>query len=1283
MTTTTTVDSTSFEAFKSSFASFKEAKASLNIKAVSWDKLFSIYTSSSIEVVEEICIPSDESFETVEPTIVIEENTMNTTTTSMITPVSTSDVAGTFVSVNKDLFSILSTHQVECKVVQPFAATCKRAAGKYFSFKVPASYEAGMYAPQAFMIEVEKYDVSMVELINRNIHVSGIKFDGMTAAQQFAYRIAYAMYANNIGFAKIYEGLLKGYKIFLHSSSMISQNTGKAYRQLSFNTSVKSVGPMGEGSTSKFVNPRIPCDSEFGQNVLVAGQAARLVFESSKKDGKLVASANKVVAREMKLGAGKTAGLTNIGTRSAILIDEALNPQGLSTLVKRMLVLGTAWVSSEEYLAYGSCRIVPVKAVTAPMPKAVMTLGRNEMVIGGNSHKSKLNGVLVKALGLTHLEVSKMTTAEAREALAGFECDVVVGGESFRAYRFNVSLMATNFYSLYSLEGCEDYVEEFEGESVAKGFFDAALKAVEQAAADGYYFDLKTHIEESIAAGEIKRKQRSVKITSAEVQQVAVSYGYESARQFVDALMTKGNVASKYFMFEKASDLPKVTRDELFDLFRDTIIGDVEPTLVPESFVLGFYDLIGNDSKGFCLSHKGFDFPFAPIGNVEFEDGYVKDVPASLVSLMVMGASLRNKNTDWSVKWTNHMVELNSQMLGKFQTMKTRGAYLAAVSGFWLNPTEVFSFGDDAGKVTSAKLPILFDQSITGLMNQNGSDTVYSPEELMAYESHFSRIAFVSPEYFLSQENDGDGDLVKIMRNFKSIPVWAGQPTFAKSKIAAYVRGEYEGLSLSLKPYAVMAFEEFDAGNFAAKVAKDNVAIMAANEYRVKASMAQFLESGVKDTQSLAAMVAEASAYLVQYEAMRAAKHDGAVSAFDGCKCSPSAKNVKNIQEYVSNWASLLKSYFGYNVSMKDEINLSMMLAEMFEGKYNRACPTDDVTKFVTTGAITVQGYSFAIQQKSFSRTIGSYVGAFKVVSDNDKKAEEKRAVNAAGVTLFKSVVSYNSCFSGVPALVARKINQDVIAAKGDIFAYFLSAVAAAYAVASAPVDPTDGTTVETSNEEVLAESVSTEVVVGVTVENVSQSTSVDSIAVWNTVLPTVLFVQNKTEASDLRLARLKRSIFVSCLEADSFESALAEAESFVCDYNDFAFEVDYSEELDEVLAVEANDSVQLASDNTPVQKSCVNTDKQKVKTTSQRVVVVSNASKLYENMVVAGRDPEDFSTGELRSMKYETRRASIEATVNGDKPSKSVNSGVVENGNTAFYSDYDAYAAFMSDNCG
>ena len=77
-----------------------------------------------------------------------------------------------------------------------------------------------------------------------------------------------------------------------------------------------------------------------------------------------------------------------------------------------------------------------------------------------------------------------------------------------------------------------------------------------------------------------------------------------------------------------------------------------------------------------------------------------------------------------------------------------------------------------------------------------------------------------------------------------------------------------------------------------------------------------------------------------------------------------------------------------------------------------------------------------------------------------------------------------------------------------------------------------------------------------------------------------------------------------------------------------------------------------------------------KAVTATARIEVASTASKLYEGMVVEGRHLDDFSTGELRSMKYETRRASIEATVNGDKPSKAVSSTK---------SEYELYCEFMA----
>lgn len=217
--------------------------------------------------------------------------------------------------------------------------------------------------------------------------------------------------------------------------------------------------------------------------------------------------------------------------------------------------------------------------------------------------------------------------------------------------------------------------------------------------------------------------------------------------------------------------------------------------------------------------------------------------------------------------------------------------------------------------------------------------------------------------------------------------------------------------------------------------------------------------------------------------------------------------------------------------------------------------------------------------------------------------------------------------------------------------------------------------------------------------------TTVDSVSVWEAVKSSITVIVNDgSVASNSRIAKLKRSIMAAANNTDSFELAVIEAESHVMDYNDWASDYLETEKLDAVITEPMDDSVLLNVSPAAVSSSCVNVVRAKcpmpvrpvvvkavsaircpkVVTATTRIEVTSKASKLYEGMVVEGRHPDDFSTGELRSMKYETRRASIEATVNGDKPSKVVStSDIIENGNTAFYSDYEAYASFMSDNCG
>lgn len=1304
-----------------------------------------VYSSEAIDVVEPLggqsVVMDDSVFEgtVVEGTVV--SNVLENV--SMFTAVSVDTLGAVFTEENEKNLSALKSKTKTGVLVNGFNGKIKTSSnGKFLIFVVKPILSIGLYNEVKFLVEKKSFDISVATLFVRNIHVAGVRFNNMKLSEEFAVRTAIAMTVGGIGFKKVSEGINKGLKVFCGVTEIVNPTTRKTFKVLS-NTNIQSVGPLSEGQTGKFINPVVIPDTEFGQNVFDSeGNYGRLVFESS----------NKVVAREMKLGAGKTEGATKIGKRSVILIDEALNPNGIGEIARRMLVLGTAWVSPDEYAAYGSTRLIPLKAVTAPMPKCLMDLSEGMIVAGGNSHKSKLNGVLVKAMGFSHSEVSQMDEVTARQLLEKFIIEVKISGRTIRAYCFEMELFATNFYSLYSLEGNDIGFSDDEGElSSVKSFFMDALAQVEEYSARGELFNLSSHIADAIDAGEISRKARITEITSAELQQVGVSYGFNAGKMFVDELMTRGNVRSKYFLFENAKTLPRLTRDQLFNLF--TIInGDIEPTLVPEDFMMAYYDLVGDESKGFACEYKGYLFPFAPVGNVEFVDGMVKDAPASLVALMNFGVSLRNKHTLWDVKYANHMAEINGNMLKKVQTMKVPGTYLAAVGGFWLNPTEIFSMGDKVGKVTSAKLPILFDQSITGLINVSCESTPYSDEELSMYAVHFDRIAFVSPEYFMSQENDGDGDLVKVMKPFKAIPLWTGQPNYAQGMVDKYIKGEYESLKLSLKPYKMMKFTDFDSGNWAARTAKDNVALMAANEYRTKQLMMPFMTSGSLQEKELAGMVAEASAYLVQYEAMRAAKHDGAVSNYHGCKCAPNAHVVPTMIDYVNNWSDLLKTYFGYECTAYDYVILHKILADMKFGVLNGLCPIDDVAVFAMGGKINrSSSYAFAIQQKGFARLIGSYAGAFCVPTGNDERKEKLALINHCGVEMFRYGGMFSTVFNGVASRVARGLNFDVIAAQGDVFSYFLMKLNMSYnfvgplrfkgAKAEVKVEVASAiSSVVTAGTDVSASVVEKDVISFSSEENVM--TAVDSISVWDAVKSSIIvFVNDGSTASNSRIAKLKRSIMFAANNSDSFELAVIEAESHVMDYNDWASDYLDTKELDAVITESTEDSVLPNVSPAVVSSSCVNvirvkcpmtvrpvvvkarstvrchkavrpagehpaasgvavvspvvdkTTKSVVATSSvmlsesratARIEVASKASKLYDGMIVEGRHPDDFSTGELRSMKYETRRASIEATVNGDKPSKVASTGTVtENGNTGFYSDYEAYASFMSDNCG
>lgn len=340
--------------------------------------------------------------------------------------------------------------------------------------------------------------------------------------------------------------------------------------------------------------------------------------------------------------------------------------------------------------------------------------------------------------------------------------------------------------------------------------------------------------------------------------------------------MVKHIGSSKDYLFKDSSELPTIDSTELKALGAQTLFGHIYPTMLPDVFGFALSALL--DSKGieqraaFKLVHNGYEFLFER-ADIEYnEEVVVSSSFTSSIAMMII--SLRSSGTDWSRKYLQHTAEFCAAKAKSTQYMKVNGAYLPAVTGYWLGNSEITSFGERGGKVTVAKLPILFDSSVTSLHN-NKTNTPYSAAELALYEDHFNYTAFVSPFFFLSQENDGDGDLVKVMRGYKELPYYNGQLKIADKIVKEYTEGEYSSLKIKLKPYSVLPFDCFHSGNTQVKSSKKNVAVLSVNAYKFKYILSGNLSNTDKRSASISSNLIEAVSYGVQYLAMKAIKHNG------------------------------------------------------------------------------------------------------------------------------------------------------------------------------------------------------------------------------------------------------------------------------------------------------------------------------------------------------------------------------------------------------------------------
>jgi hypothetical protein len=744
---------------------------------------------------------------------------------------------------------------------------------------------------------------------------------------------------------------------------------------------------------------------------------------------------NKLAARLIKLGEEKTDESVHLGQRELFVVDSSLTQNGLPDLLTRMLSLGTIWVNGPEFEKLGHVRVIPCKGVTAPLPLALGSLEAGQWLLGANSWKSKLNGLLWVALGMPHSEIRKITESEARHLLVPFLSEVTIAGYTIPCYKVNMDVYGTNFYSLYGLDGHGDSEEE-DVSPVAlrakkRGIYASILSEITTVAMTGEVFDVNSAVRKLLEDKILERKPRTVSVTSAEVQQVEISHGIEAAMGYVDSLMTRRNVMSKSFLFEKADSLQSVAGQKVKEWAYKYLDGEAHSAVVPFRFGEFVNHLMerlkGND---FVVRHNGYDFVIPAIPKLySDEDGYVDEVPFGLSILVKLVASLRNPGTDWKRKWCDHALELGSNLGNKIQDMKVSGAYLPAISGYWLRDGMVTSYGDPWGKVTAAKLPILFDKAVTSLRNSDMSSP-YGEDEVERYRQSFEFSCFVSQEFFVSQQNDGDGDLIKITKGFSSIPFWTGQIYFSQPQVEKYTVGELE-LKLKLSPYSEMPLAALGEGSEVALKAKEDVARMASNGYKVKAHVSRFIRAPKADAELrlLSLIVAEASAYVVQNESMRAIKHDGGKALFDIIKCQNLEMAKIGVEQYRDAWIALIHDYFGVTVQ-QDNKNLQLILKSLASQRLG-GLGLHSVNEKALSRHLCVQepmNVIFCLMQKSHVRSL--------------KSASQQWAKDSA-LPILEELVKTKAHVGFAYSGLLRKVVKDNLAT--DIFSYFMSRLDSEY----------------------------------------------------------------------------------------------------------------------------------------------------------------------------------------------------------------------------------------------
>lgn len=649
--------------------------------------------------------------------------------------------------------------------------------------------------------------------------------------------------------------------------------------------------------------------------------------------------------------------------------------------LRKILGAGALFVKQEWVETYGVTRIVSqglgLKAVTAVADVDFLGQFPHEFdaIASKGCVKAGLHGVYKALTGCTNEELFSASPEEMAEEvkLASYRINTKWG--KLVCVDVVEDINVTNPYTLYGYK----YV----GEEAEEGSSSFNLETVRMFQ-EGVIKSIPAWIQANLVAGIIEEKRDLTQIKFSEIQGVAIHYGLDVARDFMDSLTPSNKLAGHFAKIGEG-----FTEDESEEIIRTMFVDyagsismgqmsalnfkSVEAYYAALEFVLnGGVLASGRIFEGWAakkdvvltLGGQKFFFPGAGNNAGEFMPKEGKDyeagvnfgpVMAEVVSLMV---ALRNPKTNWVQKQLRTQAALaNNSLKEEFNSFNVRGKYMVAMPCTWENKKgEIYTTRETMrGKMIYSKMPSLFYAATCGVYVSNVPSELFGLSGLARFAMRCA--AYVSVDQLMLQGNDTDGDTIRLTESTYALPKYNGQKV-AQKYWDNYVAGEVE-MNFFAKLPKVLTYkaEELDAGMATAKINKANVGLYTAELFTVQHVLDVLLSNKGISTEG-AMFVKEVYALTMQDEAVRAIKHESGVSVWEQISLNEMLQSKADITEVVAKAIiEVAEDKLGEVLSQKDAMAFVVAASAIIRGSNRPAWGNASMQSDAKDGRVEKDAY--------------------------------------------------------------------------------------------------------------------------------------------------------------------------------------------------------------------------------------------------------------------------------------------------------------------------------------